>query len=139
MPRFLPTTKNLLSASLSAELVQEHKVRRLGVRNGDTVAVLRGNFQDVEGKVSKVNRKTGYVYIEGVTREKADGSARQIPIHSSKIMIRRLVLDDKRRKETLQRRASTSTDPKLEEKPKSKRGTKGASPRRRKKVEKREA
>ena len=139
MPRFLPTTKNLLSASLSAELVQEHKVRSLGVRNGDTVAVLRGNFQDVEGKVSRVNRKTGYVYVEGVTREKADGSARQIPIHSSKIVIRRLVLDDKRRKEVLQRRASISSDPKLEEKPKSKRDAKGASPRQRKKVEKKEA
>jgi len=139
LPRSIPNTKKLLSASLSAELFQEHKVRSLGVRNGDTVAVSRGNFRDVEGKVSKVDRKTGYVYIEGVTREKADGSARQIPIHSSKIVIRRLVLDDKRRKEVLQRRVSTSTDLKLEEKPKSKRGAKGASPRRRKKVEKKEA
>ncbi len=139
MPRFLPTTKNVLSASLSAELIQEQKVRSLGVRNGDTVAVLRGNFKDVEGKVSRVNRRTGYVYVEGVTREKADGSARQIPVHSSKIVIRRLVLDDKRRKEILQRRASITSAPKLEEKPKSKRGAKGASPRQRKKVEKKEA
>ena len=139
MPSSISNAKNLLSASLSTELVQEHKVRSLGVRNGDTVVVLRGNFQDVEGKVSKVDRKTGYVYIEGITREKADGSARQIPIHSSKIVIRRLVLDDKRRKEIIQRRASASTNHMAEEKPKSKRGAKGASPRRQKKVEKKEA
>ena len=59
--------------SLSPELVQEHRVHSMVIHNGDTVAILRGNFQDVEGKVSKVDRQKGYIYIEGVTREKADG------------------------------------------------------------------
>ena len=139
MPRPISNSNNLLSASLSPELAQEHKVHNLGVRSGDTVTIMRGNFQDVEGKVSRVDRRTGYVYVEGVTREKADGSARQIPVHSSKIVIRRLVLDDKRRKGIIQRKALTSTELKLEEKPKSKREAKGASPRRRKKVENKEA
>jgi len=139
LPRPISNSNNLLSASLSPELAQEHKVHNLGVRSGDTVTIMRGNFQDVEGKVSRVDRRTGYVYVEGVTREKADGSARQIPVHSSKIVIRRLVLDDKRRKGIIQRKALTSTELKLEEKPKSKREAKGASPRRRKKVENKEA
>ena len=97
-----------LSASLSPELSQEHRIHSMGIREGDTVAILRGNFRDVEGKVSKVDRQSGYVYIEGVTREKADGSTRQIPVHASKVALRRLVLDDKRRKEIIDRRASAT-------------------------------
>jgi len=111
-------SRHLLSAPLSPELVQEHKVRRIVVRKGDTVAILRGGFQDVEGKVTDVDRQRGYIYIEGVTREKADGTTKQIPIHSSKVVIRRLALDDKRRKEILERRAAT-TQSRVEEKPKS--------------------
>jgi ribosomal protein uL24 len=131
-------SKNLLSASLSPELVQEHRVHTMVVHNGDTVAILRGNFQDVEGKVSKVDRQRGYIYIEGVTREKADGSTRQVPIHSSKVVIRRLDLDDKRRKEILQRRAASLPEPKKEEKPKSRRRGKRAKPAGRKGTEKKE-
>jgi ribosomal protein L24 len=90
------------------------------VRSGDTVAILRGSFRDVEGKVTKVDLRRGYLYIEGVTREKADGTTKLIPIHSSKVVIRRLVLDDKRRKEILERRTTTPLS-KVEEKPKSRR------------------
>jgi ribosomal protein L24 len=98
------------------------------VREGDTVTILRGNFQDVEGKVAKVDRRRGYVYIEGVTRERADGTSRQIPIHSSKVVLRRLTLDDKRRKEILERRVAT-LQPKVEdEKPKSSQRGKRAEP-----------
>jgi len=121
-------SRHLLSASLSPELVQEHKVHNMAVREGDTVAILRGNFQDVEGKVTKVDRRRGYVYIEGVTRERADGTSRQIPIHSSKVVLRRLALDDKRRKEILERRVAT-LQPKIEEeKPKSSQRGKRAEP-----------
>ena len=130
--------KNLLAAPLSPELVQEHRVHSMVVHNGDTVIILRGNFQDVEGKVSKVDRQNGYIYIEGVTREKADGSTRQIPIHSSKVVIRRLDLDDKRRKEILQRRAASLPESKKEEKTKSKRRSKRAKSSGRKGTEKKE-
>ena len=120
-------SSRLLSASLSPELTQEHKVHNMVIREGDTVAILRGNFRDVEGKVAKVDLRRGYVYIEGVTRERADGSTRQIPIHASKVILRRLALDDKRRKEILERRVSTP-QPKEEEKPKSRRRTRRAKP-----------
>jgi large subunit ribosomal protein L24 len=109
------------------------------VCSGDTVTILRGSFQDVEGKVSKVDRKKGYVYIEGVTREKADGTTRQVPIHSSKVIIRNLVLDDKRRKEILQRHALEKPQPKVGEKSKSRRRSREAKPTGRKEVKKEEA
>lgn len=121
-------SRHLLSASLSPELVQEHKVHNMVIREGDTVAILRGNFQDVEGKVTKVDRRRGYVYIEGVTRERADGTTRHIPIHSSKVVLRRLALDDKRRKEILERRVATLQPKVEEEKPKSSQRGKRAEP-----------
>jgi large subunit ribosomal protein L26e len=126
LPKVYSIQKNLLSASLSPELFQEHRVRHMVIRSGDTVSILRGSFRDVEGKVSKVNRQKGYVFIEGVTREKSDGSTRQIPIHSSKVVIRRIVLDDKRRKAIMQRRTEVKPEPKTEEKPKSRQRGKGA-------------
>ena len=44
------------------------------------------------------------IYIEGVTREKVDGTRVFIPIHPSKVIITKLNLDDKRRVEALERR-----------------------------------
>ena len=117
-------SRHALSAPLSPELAQEHKVRSMVIREGDTVAVQRGSFQDVEGKVTSADHKRGRVLVEGVTREKADGSTKQVPIHASKVVIRRLALDDERRREILERRAAAPQQG--EEKPKSGQGRKRA-------------
>jgi ribosomal protein L24 len=52
------------------------------------------------------------LFVEGITREKVDGTAIQVPIHPSKVMITSLNLDDKRRRESLKVEA-----PKEAEKP----------------------
>jgi ribosomal protein L24 len=52
------------------------------------------------------------LFVEGITREKVDGTAIQVPIHPSKVMITNLNLDDKRRRESLKVEA-----PKEAEKP----------------------
>jgi len=128
----------VLSASLSPELSQEHRIHSMGIREGDTVGILRGNFRDVEGKVSKVDRQSGYVYIEGVTREKADGSTRQIAVHASKVALRRLVLDDKRRKEIIDRRASATQPEKKAETKKELEQKKEKKPRQRRRQQRQE-
>ena len=98
--------KNTLTAPLSTNLLKEHKISRMPIRRGDTVAIMRGSFKGAEGKVTKVNSFKGWVYVEGVTRESADGSAIQVPINASKVAIRQLLLDDKRRKEIIDRRTA---------------------------------
>ena len=108
-----------VSAPLSKELLREHRVGRLGVRKGDTVTVTRGNFCGVEGKITRVDAKSGKVYVEGVSREKADGTARPIAIDASKVVLRQVVLDDKRRKDIVERRVSMNS--RIEEKPKKER------------------
>ena len=102
------------SAPLSPELHEEYKIRSIHVREGDTVTISRGNFAGVEGKVTKVNYKKVSLNIDGVTREKTDGTAIPIPIHPSKVIVKTLNLDDKRRKEILQRRSPVKTSKKSE-------------------------
>jgi large subunit ribosomal protein L24 len=73
---------------------------------------MRGDKKGVEGKVTRVDRSRYRLFVEGITREKVDGTAIQVPIHPSKVMITSLNLDDKRRRESLKVEA-----PKEAEKP----------------------
>ncbi|MCW4038926.1 MAG: 50S ribosomal protein L24 [Candidatus Bathyarchaeota archaeon] len=99
-----------LSAMLSKALVEEYKVRSMQVRKGDTVQIMRGSFEGVEGAVTDVDYKRIYINVEGATREKSDGTIVFATIHPSKVAITRLILDDPRRKDILERRAiSTRT------------------------------
>ncbi|HEY4674883.1 MAG TPA: 50S ribosomal protein L24 [Candidatus Bathyarchaeia archaeon] len=94
----------LFAAHLSPELRANHGTRGLPVRTGDTVRILRGDHKGFEGKITRVDRKRYRVYVEGLTREKVDGTAKFVPIHPSKIMITKLTLDDKWRKKILERK-----------------------------------
>ena len=96
-----------MNAPLSPELREKYGVKRLPVRKGDTVRILRGTWAGQEGKVTKVDLSKTRIYVEGVTRTKADGTPRLVPIHPSKVMIINLDLSDKRRKEILERRQAT--------------------------------
>jgi large subunit ribosomal protein L24 len=94
----------LFAAPLSSELKASQGANSLPVRSGDTVRIMRGDNKGFEGKITSVNRKKYRVYVEGLTREKVDGTTRFIPIHPSKVMITRLNLDDKWRKKILERK-----------------------------------
>lgn len=94
----------MFSAPLSPELKKSHGIKALPVRKGDTVKIMRGERKGFEGKVAGVDRTKYRVSIEGVTREKVDGTATPVPIHPSKVMITNLNLDDKWRRETLKRK-----------------------------------
>jgi large subunit ribosomal protein L24 len=85
----------MLSARLSDDLTARHKVRRIPLRTGDTVRIMRGEFADLVGKVEKVEYSTGRIFVEGMTREKAAGIASKLPVHSSKVLITNLNLSDK--------------------------------------------
>jgi len=91
------------SASLSPELKKSHNANSIPVRTGDTVKLMRGDRKGFEGKVARVDRTKYRIFVEGVTREKVDGTTTLIPIHPSKVMITRLNLDDKWRREILKR------------------------------------
>lgn len=76
---------------------------------------MRGDHRGLEGKVTQVDRKKYRIFIEGVTREKVDGSTTLVPIHPSKVIIIRLNLDDKWRKKALKRKGAAKELPEEEE------------------------
>jgi large subunit ribosomal protein L24 len=94
----------LMSAPLSPSLLAQRGIKALPVRKGDTVQITRGDHKGFEGKVSKVDLKHYRVNLEGLTREKVDGTTVFVAVHPSKIMIKNLNLDDKKRKAVLERK-----------------------------------
>jgi len=111
----LHVRNKLFSAPLSTALKATHRVSSLTVRSGDTVRVMRGDKKGVEGKVTRVERSKCRLFVDGVTREKVDGTPIQIPIHPSKIMITSLNLDDKKRRESLKTEAPEEAEKQVKE------------------------
>ena len=109
----------LMSAPLSHELTASRGAKTLPVRRGDTILIKRGDNKGFEGKVSRVDLKAYRIYVEGLTREKVDGTNIFLPIHPSKVEIRNLNLDDKWRKDILARKKAIEV-PAKQEKPKAK-------------------
>jgi large subunit ribosomal protein L24 len=107
---------HIFSAHLSSELRSSQNSRALPVRKGDTVRVLRGDYKGFEGKILRVDRKDYKIYVDGINREKADGSSIQVPIHPSKVEVIRLNLDDKWREKILGRKGPAEEEKKPEEK-----------------------
>jgi len=89
-------------SKLSEELRERHGKRSVRPRVGDTVKIVRGEFKDIEGKITKVNPKEGLVNVDGVTREKLKGGTAPVPIYSSNVVVTALVLEDKLRKKKLE-------------------------------------
>jgi large subunit ribosomal protein L24 len=102
----------LFGAHLSPELAASHLVKTFPVRSGDTVRVMRGDHKGSEGKVTRIDKKKYRIYVEGLTREKVDGTQIFVPIHPSKVMVTQLNLDDKWRKKILERKKSWKPKPK---------------------------
>jgi len=94
----------LMAAPLSPQLAASKSVKTLPVRKGDTVHIMRGDNKGFEGKISRVDLKNYRIYLEGLTREKVDGTAIFLPVHPSKVMIKNLNLNDKWRKAIVDRK-----------------------------------
>jgi large subunit ribosomal protein L24 len=101
----------LLAAHLSPELRATHIAKSLPVRSGDTIRVMRGDHKGTEGKITRIDLKKYRIYVEGLTREKVDGTTIFVPVHPSKLMITRLNLDDKWRKKILERKQKAQKKP----------------------------
>jgi len=96
--------EKLVTAPLSSELREKYGIRNLPVVRGDEVRILRGSHAGTQGRVNRVDRKRVRLLIDGVTRERADGTPVFIPIHPSKVEITKLNLKDKKRKEMIERK-----------------------------------
>jgi large subunit ribosomal protein L24 len=109
----------LMAAPLAKELAEKQGVKTLSVRKGDTIRIQRGDNKGFEGKISRIDLKNYRIYIEGLTREKVDGTNIFLPVHPSKVMIKNLSLNDKKRKAVIERKKPLEKDhtPKATKKP----------------------
>ena len=97
-----------LSESLRSEILEKYGVwvRSFPVRSGDSVIITRGDFKGAEGKIAKVDLKKLRVFVDGITKEKSDGTTYFPAIHPSKIRLIKIDLDDPRRKKKLERKST---------------------------------
>jgi large subunit ribosomal protein L24 len=109
----------IMAAPLIKDLAKKHGVKTLPVRKGDTVRIQRGDNKGFEGKISRIDLKNYRIYIEGLTREKVDGTNIFLPVHPSKVAIKSFSLNDKRRKAVVERKKPIEKDttPKPTQKP----------------------
>ncbi|HJO14626.1 MAG TPA: 50S ribosomal protein L24 [Candidatus Pacearchaeota archaeon] len=98
--------RKMISISLSKELKKKHDKRNFPVRKGDNVSIMRGEFKGKSGKIESVDMKKMKVIIDGIYRTKKDGSKVAVMFEPSNLQIKELVLEDKKRKESLERKAS---------------------------------
>ncbi|MDI9644467.1 MAG: 50S ribosomal protein L24 [Candidatus Verstraetearchaeota archaeon] len=92
--------KGQIRAPLSKELREKYGKRTVSLRKGDTVEVTRGDYKGYEGKVSSVITSEVRITVEGVNSKKMDGTTIPIKISPSKVMVTKLDLSDKLRKES---------------------------------------
>ena len=90
---------------LSKELIKKHKTRNLGLKKGDKVKVLRGQFKKHTGSVERIDLKKTRVYISGIEITKKEGTKTTYPIDPSNLIITELNLDDKKRQKIIERKA----------------------------------
>jgi len=93
----------MMSAHLSKELRQKYGKRSFPVRKGDNVKVMRGEFNGKSGKISIANLTKLRVAIEGLQKQKKDGTKVNVYFSPSNLIITELNLEDKERNEALKR------------------------------------
>jgi large subunit ribosomal protein L24 len=99
----------MVGAVLEDALRKQYGRKNIRVIKGDSIRVIRGEYKGVEGKVEKVDTEHATFHIEGIQRDKIRGGQVKVPIHSSKVMVIALNLDDKYRSNKLQRRIKTES------------------------------
>ncbi|NVM30795.1 MAG: 50S ribosomal protein L24 [Candidatus Helarchaeota archaeon] len=101
----------LFTAKLHDDLLEDHDIKRLPIRKDDTVLVVRGEFRDMEGKVSRIDRQKAQLFIDGASIEKSSGTTFDIPIHPSNVVLTKIeVKKDKWRKKIIDRKVKITEE-----------------------------
>jgi large subunit ribosomal protein L24 len=91
-----------IASHLAENLLLKYDRRSIPVVKGDTVKIMRGSYRGHEDKISKVNVQDQTVEIEGVVLTTAKGTKIAKPIHASTLLIMKLNLTDKWRRQKLE-------------------------------------
>lgn len=89
-----------MASNLSKDLRKKLGKRNIELRKGDKVKVMRGKFSKKEGKIASVDLKLSRVTVEGLQRQKKDGTKIEVFFSPSKVQI--IELGEGRRNQTKQ-------------------------------------
>ena len=92
-----------VSANLSKELKTKYKRKSFPLRKGDAVKVMIGEFKKKTGKISLVSLMKTRVAIEGLQKQKKDGTKVNVYFNPSNLQITELNLEDKERDKALRK------------------------------------
>jgi large subunit ribosomal protein L24 len=96
--------RKMISARLSEDLTKKYGIRSMPLRKGDKVKIVRGTYSGQVGKIERVDVKKQRIFIEGTERTKTGGTKSLYPIHPSNVIAMDLILDDKKRKNAMDRK-----------------------------------
>ncbi len=104
----------IMVAPLTKEARERYGVKRMPIRKGDTVRIMKGRFRGIVGKVVEVIPKKFRIHVEGATMKRSGGSVVYYPIYVWNVAIEELDLSDPKRREILERKRKLVEKP-LEE------------------------
>ena len=96
--------QKFVHSHLSKELRKKYSKRSIGLRKGDKVKVMRGQFRKHEGKIENIDLKKTRVFVSGVETTKKEGTKKLTALNPSNLMVTELSLDDKFRQKMLERK-----------------------------------
>ena len=96
--------RKFVRAHLSKELKSKYNRRSFGLRKGDKVKIVRGQFKKQSGSIERINVKREKLYINGIETVKKDGTKVLYPIHPSNVIITEVSIDDKKRQKIIDRK-----------------------------------
>lgn len=96
--------QKFLHTHLSKDLRKKHGKRNIGLRKGDKVKIMRGQFKKHEGKIERIDMKSTKVFVNGVEITKKDGTKKLLALNPTNLMITELNMDDKLRQKSIERK-----------------------------------
>ncbi len=96
--------RKLLVAKLDKPLIKNTAKKRLTIRKGDVVKVLRGNYKGKSGKVERVSYTQAKIFIKDIKQTNSKGQDKLIPFNASNLMIVELILEDNKRIKNLEKK-----------------------------------
>ena len=96
-----------MSVHLDKELQKKYGMKNVSVRKGDKVKIIRGQYRKKTGNVTMVSLKRKKVFVEGIENIKKDGTKVNVALEPTNLMIVSLNLDDKRRRNKIEKKTKT--------------------------------
>ena len=96
--------KKLISANLSKDLRKKYGKRNIPLKKGDKIKIMNGSFKGKIEKVTKISPEKNKIYAENIHNIRKDGTKTFYPLHPSNLQIVELNLDDKMRKNIIERK-----------------------------------